>query len=65
MLGPDGQEVKSFSGTGGYIKHILRIFEEHLNLTAVLTITKGWGVQTNGTWNGMVGVLYRKVKGLN
>jgi len=57
----DGKVRKSFLDAGGYIPKLLDIIFTKLNLTAELTVTKGFGVIKNGSWNGMVGVLVRQV----
>ena len=46
----------------GYTAELTRIAARHLNFTPIVSITSGFGSQLeNGSWNGLVGVLERRV----
>ncbi|XP_071519171.1 glutamate receptor 2-like [Panulirus ornatus] len=52
---------KGLDEAGGYIVEVMRVVQQHLNFTAVLVATQGFGLlMDNGSWNGMVGVLQRR-----
>ncbi|XP_066954832.1 glutamate receptor-like isoform X2 [Macrobrachium rosenbergii] len=55
------KEGGKLNETKGYVSELLLITQQHLNFTEILVPTDGFGLkESNGSWNGMVGVLYRK-----
>ncbi|XP_064108556.1 uncharacterized protein LOC135216960 isoform X2 [Macrobrachium nipponense] len=55
------KEGGKLNETKGYVSELLLITRQHLNFTEILVPSDGFGLkEPNGSWNGMVGVLYRK-----
>jgi len=60
-LDSDGKVVESFDDAGGYLQNLMNVICTKLNLTTKLTVTNSFGLPKKGKWNGMIGVLNRKV----
>ncbi|KAK7072107.1 hypothetical protein SK128_011320, partial [Halocaridina rubra] len=51
----------SLDDAKGFVGDMMRIIRNSLNFTEILVPADGFGLkEANGSWNGMVGVLYRK-----
>ncbi|XP_071519165.1 uncharacterized protein [Panulirus ornatus] len=54
--------VRKLAGARGYGADVFRLIQRKLNFTDVILPVEGFGsVTSNGSWNGMVGVLSRRV----
>lgn len=51
----------SLTEAEGYAADMAKLLQVALNFSAVLVPNTGFGAYRNGTWNGMVGDLYRGV----
>lgn len=54
----------SLAEAEGYAADLAKLLQVTLNFSAVLVPNTGFGAYNNGTWNGMVGDLYRGVRNM-
>ena len=56
------KKYPDLSNATGYLQPIISTIQQKLNFSADLVVTSGFGSPgSNGSWNGMVGVLSRNV----